>query len=139
MPPKAQKHGPLIKQLNQALGWELRAQAMYAHYAAYVKGLESTLAGHFEGRPRSPSATRRRCATSSRCWAARPSRCATRRRSSTPRTRASCSEALKTEETAAAAYRKIVPLVKELVFFHSLSHIMMDEMKAVEMENLLGR
>ena len=38
-------------------------------------------------------------------------------------------------------YRKIVPLVKDnSIFFHSLSHVMMDEMKAVvEVENLLGR
>jgi len=50
-------------------------------------------------------------------------------------------EALKTEAAAADVYRKIVPLVKDnAIFFHSLSHIMMDEMKAVvEMENLLGR
>src|SRR5262249_31811562 len=39
----------LVQLLNDSLGWELRAQAMYAHYAAYVKGLESlTLAEHFE-------------------------------------------------------------------------------------------
>jgi bacterioferritin (cytochrome b1) len=29
----------LIRRLNDALGWELRAQLMYAHYAAYVKGI----------------------------------------------------------------------------------------------------
>lgn len=29
----------LIRRLNDALGWELRAQMMYAHYAAYVRGL----------------------------------------------------------------------------------------------------
>jgi bacterioferritin len=29
----------LIDLLNEALGWELRAQLMYAHYAAYVKGI----------------------------------------------------------------------------------------------------
>jgi len=29
----------LIKQLNEALAWEMRAQTLYAHYAAYVKGL----------------------------------------------------------------------------------------------------
>jgi len=26
----------LIAELNKALGWELRAEAMYAHYAAYL-------------------------------------------------------------------------------------------------------
>lgn len=29
----------LIRHLNAALGWELRAQTMYAHYAAYVEGI----------------------------------------------------------------------------------------------------
>ena len=29
----------LIDRLNDALGWEIRAQLMYAHYAAYVKGI----------------------------------------------------------------------------------------------------
>ncbi len=48
MPARIQKAGQLIKLLNQALAWELRAQAIYAHYAAYLKGLETlTLAEHF--------------------------------------------------------------------------------------------
>ena len=29
----------LVRQLNAALGWELRAQLLYSHYAAYVKGI----------------------------------------------------------------------------------------------------
>ena len=29
----------LIRHLNVALGWEMRAQVMYAHYATYVRGL----------------------------------------------------------------------------------------------------
>ena len=29
----------LIDRLNDALGWEIRAQLMYAHYGAYVKGI----------------------------------------------------------------------------------------------------
>ena len=29
----------LIRRLNDALGWELRALSMYGHYAAYVKGI----------------------------------------------------------------------------------------------------
>ena len=35
----ADSHGALIDRLNDALGWEIRAQLMYAHYAAYVKGI----------------------------------------------------------------------------------------------------
>ena len=29
----------LIEKLNGGLGWELRASALYSHYAAYVKGI----------------------------------------------------------------------------------------------------
>jgi bacterioferritin (cytochrome b1) len=29
----------LIDRLNDALAWEMRAQTLYAHYAAYVRGL----------------------------------------------------------------------------------------------------
>src|SRR5262249_18929026 len=50
MPVKIADRAKLVKAANQCLGWEFRAQALYAHDAAYVKGLESlTLAEHFEG------------------------------------------------------------------------------------------
>jgi len=40
----------LIRRLNDALGWELRAQLMYFHYAAYVKGIYRLhLKPYFEG------------------------------------------------------------------------------------------
>jgi bacterioferritin (cytochrome b1) len=40
----------LIRKLNEALGWEMRAATMYAHYAAYVKGLYRLhLKPYFEG------------------------------------------------------------------------------------------
>ena len=29
----------MIDRLNDALGWEMRATTMYAHYAAYVRGI----------------------------------------------------------------------------------------------------
>jgi bacterioferritin len=29
----------LVRCLNDALGWEMRAQTMYSHYAAYVRGI----------------------------------------------------------------------------------------------------
>ena len=133
----------LIALLNQALGWELRAQAMYAHYAAYVKGLESlTLAGHFEAE----AAESVGHAKQVRDVIAMLGGEAVTLRDKAPivhavNTRAMLQEALKTEAAAADLYRRIVPLVKDnSVYFHSLSHIMMDEMKAVvEVENLLGR
>ena len=140
---KRNNQAGLIALLNQALGWELRAQAMYAHYAAYVKGLESlTLAGHFEAE----SAESVAHAKQVRDVISRLGGEAVTARDKAPivhtgDTRAMLKEALKTEAAAADLYRRIVPLVKDnSIFFHSLSHVMMDEMKAVvELENLLAR
>jgi bacterioferritin (cytochrome b1) len=140
---KQSKNPKLVALLNQALGWELRAQALYAHYAAYVKGLESlTLTGHFEGEVNESvghAKTVRDVITMLGGEAV-----TVRDRAPivhTEDSRVMLQEALKTEQTAANTYRTIVPLVKDNpIFFHALSHIMMDEMKAVvEMENLLGR
>jgi bacterioferritin len=40
----------LIRRLNAALGWEIRAQLMYAHYAAYVRGIHRLhLKPYFDG------------------------------------------------------------------------------------------
>ena len=140
---KRSNQAGLIALLNQALGWELRAQAMYAHYAAYVKGLESlTLAGHFEAE----SAESVGHAKQVRDVIAMLGGEAVTVRDRAPivlteDTRAMLKESLKTEKAAADVYRKIVPLVRDnSIFFHLLSHIMMDEMKAVvELENLLAR
>ena len=132
----------MIALLNQALGWELRAQAMYAHYAAYVKGLESlTLAGHFAAE----AAESVGHAKQVRDVIAMLGGEAVTVRDKAPivhteNTRLMLQESLKTEAAAADLYRRIVPLVDNSVFFHALSHVMMDEMKAVvEVENLLGR
>ena len=39
----------IIEKLNNALGWELRAINMYAHYSAYVQGIHRLqLSGHFQ-------------------------------------------------------------------------------------------
>ena len=140
---KPSKNPKLVALLNQALGWELRAQAMYAHYAAYVTGLESlTLAGHFEGEVTESVAHAKQV----RDVIAMLGGEAVTVRDRAPivhagDTRAMLKESLKTEAAAAEIYRKIVPLAKDnSIFFHSLSHIMMDEMKAVvELENLLAR
>ena len=133
----------LVTLLNQALGWELRAQVMYAHYAAYVKGLESiALAGHFA----EASAESVGPAAKVREVIAMLGGEAVTVRDKTPivhteNTRVMLMESLKTEQAAAATYQRIVPLVKDNpVFYHALSHVWMDEVKAVvEVENLLGR
>jgi bacterioferritin len=143
MPVKIANRGKLIASLNKALGWELRAQAMYAHYAAYVKGLESlTLAGHFEEeatesfghakKVRDIIATLGGEAVTSRDPAPIVH---------TEDTKVMLAEALETESRAADAYRKIVPMVKDhAVFYHAIYHILKDETAAViEVETLLGK
>ena len=40
----------LVRRLNAALAWEMRAETMYGHYAAYVKGIHRLhLKPYFEG------------------------------------------------------------------------------------------
>lgn len=143
MPAKVQKPGQLIKQLNGALGWELRAQALYAHYAAYLKGLESLLlAEHFEEEVTESLGHAKKV----RDIIANLDGEAVTTRDPAPivhteDVRVMLEEALKTEQKAAAAYEKILPLVKaHPVFHHTLRHIMQDEMDAViEMGTLLGK
>jgi bacterioferritin (cytochrome b1) len=133
----------LIALLNQALGWELRAQALYAHYAAYVKGLESlTLAAHFEAEAAESVGHAKKVRDIVATLGAEA--VTVRDRAPivhTGNTRTMLLESLKTEQTAAGTYKKILPLVKDNpVFFHALMHVHMDELKAVtEVENLLAR
>jgi bacterioferritin (cytochrome b1) len=144
MPAKKPKiNVKLIAALNASLGWELRAQAMYAHYAAYVKGLESlTLAGHFEEEVTESIGHAKKVRD---IIATLGGEAITTRDPApivhTEDTGKMLEEALVTESKAAASYRKIVPMVKDhAVFYHTIFHIMKDEMSAViEVENLLGR
>ena len=40
----------LVRRLNAALAWEMRAETLYSHYAAYVKGIYRLhLKPYFEG------------------------------------------------------------------------------------------
>jgi len=143
MPVKIANRGKLIASLNAALGWELRAQAMYAHYAAYLKGLESlTLAGHFEEEATESFGHAKKVRD---IIATLDGEAVTTRDPApivhTEDVTVMLEEALKTESKAADAYRKIVPMVKDhAVFYHAIFHILKDEMNAViEVENLLGR
>jgi len=140
---KAGGDAKLVSMLNESLGWELRAQAMYAHYAAYVKGIESlTLAEHFAGEVTESLGHAKQVRD---IIAALKGEAATTRDEAeivhTEDTRTMLEEALKTESAAAAAYRKIIPLVKDHpVFYHAIYHILKDETAAViEVETLLGR
>ena len=141
--PKKQSNVKLINLLNSALGWELRAQAMYAHYAAYVKGLESlTLAEHFEEEATESfgHARKVREVIATLGGLAVTTRDATEI-VHTDDVKVMLGEALKTESKAAATYQKIMPLVRNMpVHFHTLIHILRDELAAVtEVETLLGR
>jgi bacterioferritin (cytochrome b1) len=140
--PKA-SNAKLVQLLNDSLGWELRAQAMYAHYAAYVKGLESiTLAEHFEGEVTESLGHAKKVRD---IIAALGGEAVSTRDDTeivhTGDTREMLEEALKTESAAAAAYQKLIPLVKDHpVFYHAIYHILKDETAAViEVETLLGR
>ena len=140
---KPNRNAKLIAALNASLGWELRAQAMYAHYAAYVKGLESmTLAEHFEEEVTESTGHAKKVRD---IIATLGGEAITTRDPApivhTEDTRAMLEEALVTESKAAAAYRKVIPMVKDHpVFYHAIFHILKDEMAAViEVENLLGR
>jgi len=143
MPVKIANRSKLITLLNQALGWELRAQALYAHYAAYVKGLEAlTLAEHFEEEATESFGHAKKVRD---IIAALDGEAFTTRDGApivhTEDVKTMLEEGLKTESKAAATYQKIVPLVKaHPVFYHTIFHILKDETNSViEMEALLGR
>jgi len=143
MPVQLPNQQQVINELNKALGWELRAQAMYAHYAAYLKGLEMlALKSHFEEE-----------ATESFGHAAKVrdiiatlggEAVTTRDPAPVVHTedyKKMLEEALQTEQSAAIQYKKILPMVDSYPpFSHTIIHIMKDEMDAVvEVEALLGR
>ena len=143
MPVRIANRAKLIAALNHSLGWELRAQAMYAHYAAYVKGLESlTLAEHFAAEASESFGHAKQVRD---VIATLGGEAITVRDPApivhTEDTRVMLEEALKTESKAAESYRKVLPMVKEnAVFHHAVYHILKDEMNAVvEVETLLGR
>lgn len=143
MPIELSNREQVIEELNGALGWELRATALYAHYATYLKGLESLqLEEHFK----EEAAESVVHAEGVRNIIADLGGEAITTRDATPivhteDTQTMLEEALKTEQTAAETYQKILPMVKEYYpFWHTLAHILQDELNAVvEMERLLGR
>jgi bacterioferritin (cytochrome b1) len=143
MPIPIENREKVVAALNQALGWELRASAMYAHYAAYVKGLESlTLEDLFKEEAEESFGH----AEKVRTMIADLGGEAVTERDRTPivhteNVKTMLEEALKTEQRAAAQYGEIVPLVKSYYpHFHTVVHIQKDELDAViEFEKLLGR
>lgn len=142
MATKGKNDKALVVELNKALAWELRAQAMYAHYAAYIQGLDSlTLKGHFEEEAKESFGH----AEKVRDIISQMGAEAVTTRDPAPimhtkSTKRMLEESLKTEKAAAAQYEKVCGIVEHYVHKHDLLHIMKDEMNAViEVETLLGR
>ncbi len=143
MPVDLKNKDNVIEALNKALAWELRASALYAHYAAYVKGLESlTLADRFKSEVTESmghaEAVRNIIADlGGEALTTRDPAPIVHREDTTTM----LEEAMKTEQKAAEGYEQVLPMLKEYYpFWHTVAHILQDEQNAVlEMETLLGR
>ena len=127
----------LISALNNALAWELRAIAMYAHYAAYVSGIHRLhLATHFNTEV-TESVTH---AATVRSAIVKLDGEAITERDPTPIVHTSNSqemlqEAYATESKAAATYGSILPLVEAIgdtELFDALEVVYFDEQRSVE-------
>lgn len=125
----------LIDKLNQALGWEMRALNLYAHYAAYVGGIHRLhLKPHFETEATESvgHANLVRGAIVKLGGTAVTDRDSTEIVHTTDY-KVMLDEALKTESRAAAVYSEILSmgeLDEELA--DSLEQILFDEERAVE-------
>jgi len=127
----------LLNSLNRALGWELRAIAMYAHYAAYVSGIHRiNLATHFNNEV-AESITH---AATVRSAIVKLGGEATTDRDvmdivHTSDFNVMLNEAYKTEMYASETYRSILPLIEEIddrELYDALEVVYFDELRSVE-------
>ncbi len=130
----------LVEKLNQALAWELRASAMYAHYAAYVGGIHRLhLAPYFEGE----ATESHQHAQMVRTAIVKLGGIAVTDRAReeivhTTNYREILQECLKTEQTAADTYLEVLKLVDEDdELFDVLQQVYFAEARAVEEINQL--
>ena len=130
----------LVNKLNQALAWELRASAMYAHYAAYVGGIHRLhLSPYFEGEATESHqhAQMVRTAIVKLGGVAVTDR-ATEEIVHTTNYREILQECLKTEQAAAETYLEVLKLVDEDdELFDVLQQVYFAEARAVEEINQL--
>ena len=131
----SEKH--LLNALNQALAWELRAIALYAHYSAYVSGIHRLhLTAHFNNEV-TESVTH---AATVRSTIVKLDGTAITERDDTPIVHTSnykemLAEAYETEKKAVETYRKILPLVEKIgdtELYDSLEVVYFDEQRSVE-------
>ncbi len=125
----------LIDRLNDALAREMRAQAMYAHYAAYVKGIHRLhLKPYFENE----AAESVMHAQTVRNALVRIGGVAVTERHTqdiahTTDYRVMLEEALKTEQLARETYQGILPLLKDdEELYDAIEQILFAEERSVE-------
>jgi len=125
----------LIRQLNAALGWEMRALTLYAHYAAYVKGIYRLHLKPFFEAEAAESMTH---ATAVRTEIVKLGGKAVTERDSTEIIhttdyRVMLEEAMKTETTAAKTYKALVDLPGlDAELYDALEQIYFAEERSVE-------
>jgi bacterioferritin (cytochrome b1) len=132
----------LIEKMNQALGLELRAMNMYAHYAAYVTGLNRLqLEPLFQ---REASESMMHAATVRNAIVKHYGECVTERNSKpilhTSNTTEMLEQALQTEVLASEAYGELMQLIETIddrELYDSIEQIYLTELRSVEEMRLL--
>tara|TARA_B100000214_G_scaffold370660_1_gene345679 strand:- start:37 stop:459 length:423 start_codon:yes stop_codon:yes gene_type:complete len=132
----------LIEALNKALGLELRAITMYAHYSAYISGIHRIhLSAHFNAE----SAESVTHAATVRSAIVKLGGIATTERDSTEIIHTSdyekmLNEAYKTEQVAAKTYSTLLPIVEahgDSELYDTLEAIYFDEQRSLEEMRML--
>lgn len=132
----------LIEKMNQALGLELRAINLYAHYAAYVKGLNRIQLEPMFQREANESMVH--AATIRNAIVKHGGECVTLRDqmeiTHTTDTREMLQGALATEIKAAEVYGELLPLLEEISdreLYDAIEQIYLTELRSVEEIRLL--
>ena len=127
----------LIEKLNQALGWELRAINMYAHYAAYIRGIHRLqLEPHFSAEANESMVHSNivRSAIVKLCGVAVTERNQTSIRHTTSYLEM-LAESLITETKAAEVYGELITMIEEegdADLYDAIEQIYLAEIRSVE-------
>ncbi len=132
----------LINKMNEALGWELRAINMYAHYAANVKGMHRLQLEPLFQKEATESMTH--AGTVRNAIVKHGGVCVTERNSMniehTTDYRKMLEYALDTEKTAAKIYQDLMILIENIgdrELYDSIEQIYLAELRSVEEIRLL--
>lgn len=130
----------MLNEMNEALAFEMRAMAMYSHYAAYVKGIHRiALSAHFA----TEATESMQHANLVRSAIVKYGGIAVTERNSKPIIhtedyREMLQQSLETEEEAALIYSKILKLVKgDAELKDTIESIYFTELRSVEEVRLL--